>query len=351
MNRKTIITALLALVWVAGQAQDNNYTVMVDCHVLIEAMAKDSARVDSICLTDFASGEPITEKQVLRNGSISISGNVEEPRISKLQLDMVTRRGPRTQRIPFILEAGNIAITLDDRSCTVSGSALNDSLFAATRRFGAAERKGESAKARSLIKGYIQQHRNDVTAVLMLTALGRTKMDDAQEVLSLIGMCNEAVQQHPVTKELAERINMELTRPKEGDMFKDFAVEYNGKTSRLSDYVGRGQYVLADFWASWCAPCRVEIPNLIAMSEKYKDKEFLVLGIAVQDKSEASLQAINEMKMPYPQIINSQKIATDLYGINGIPEIILFAPDGTILARGLRGEEIEKKLAEIFNDK
>ena len=133
-------------------------------------------------------------------------------------------------------------------------------------------------------------------------------------------------------------------------MFKDFAVEYEGKTIRLSDYVGHGKYVLADFWASWCGPCRQEIPNLIALYEKYKDKNFQILGIAVQDKIEDSQKAINEMKIPYPQIINSQKIATDLYGINGIPEIILFAPDGTILARGLRGEEIEKKLAAIFNE-
>ena len=75
------------------------------------------------------------------------------------------------------------------------------------------------------------------------------------------------------------------------------------------------------------------------------------MGIAAWDKPEDTLEAIEEEKIPYPQIINSQKIATDLYGINGIPHIILFAPDGTILARGLRGENIDKKLAEIFIDK
>ena len=63
------------------------------------------------------------------------------------------------------------------------------------------------------------------------------------------------------------------------------------------------------------------------------------------------MTAIDEMQIPYPQILNTQKIATDLYGIDIIPETILFAPDGTILARGLHGEEIEKKLAEIFKDK
>ena len=74
------------------------------------------------------------------------------------------------------------------------------------------------------------------------------------------------------------------------------------------------------------------------------------MGIAVWDKPEDTLKAIDEMQIPYPRILNTQKIATDLYGIKGIPETILFAPDGTILARGLRGEELEAKLAEIFGE-
>ena len=133
--------------------------------------------------------------------------------------------------------------------------------------------------------------------------------------------------------------------------FTDFSVVYNGKTTHLSDYVGRGQYVLVDFWASWCAPCREEIPSIIAVYNKYKSKGLQVLGIAVTDKPAHTETAIKELGITYPQIINSQKIATDAYGIQAIPYSILFAPDGTILARGLRGEEIDAKLKEIFNDK
>lgn len=75
-----------------------------------------------------------------------------------------------------------------------------------------------------------------------------------------------------------------------------------------------------------------------------------VLGIAAWDKPEDTLKAIEEEKIPYPQIINSQEIATDIYGIRGIPEIILFAPDGKILKRGLRGEQIERELQKIFGE-
>lgn len=127
-----------------------------------------------------------------------------------------------------------------------------------------------------------------------------------------------------------------------GTMFTDFEVECDGKTQKLSDFVGKGQYVLVDFWASWCGPCRAEIPNLIDVYNKYKDKNLNVLGITVSDRVEDSKGAIEELGINYPQILGEQSTtAADLYGVMGIPHIILFGPDGTILARDLRGELIE----------
>ena len=127
-----------------------------------------------------------------------------------------------------------------------------------------------------------------------------------------------------------------------GTMFKDFEVECDGKTQKLSDFVGKGQYVLVDFWASWCGPCRAEIPNLIDVYNKYKDKNLNVLGVTVSDRVEDSKGAIEELGINYPQILgaNDWSVA-EIYGVMGIPHIILFGPDGTILARDLRGELIE----------
>ena len=134
----------------------------------------------------------------------------------------------------------------------------------------------------------------------------------------------------------------------EGKMFKDFSAEYEGKVTKLSDYVGKGKYVLVDFWASWCGPCRAEIPNLIKVYEQYKGERFEVLGVATWDEPADTKQAIEQLKITYPQMLNAQKAGSDAYGIDGIPQIILFGPDGKIVKRNLRGAAIEKLLSEVL---
>ena len=138
-----------------------------------------------------------------------------------------------------------------------------------------------------------------------------------------------------------------------GEKFRDFTINdgnADGTKVSLSDYVGRGKVVLVDFWASWCGWCRRETPNLKAVYEKYKDKNFTVLGLAIQDKKEATLKAINEDKPTWPQIFNCDDIPTKLYGINGIPQIMLFDADGNLLARDLRGEDIMKAVDNAMNE-
>ena len=199
MNKKSIITILLALVAVAGQAQENKYTISGDMQAAMETMAKESVGIDSFYLADFATGEQLSEKYACQGSKFTISGTVDEPRIAQVRLEMKILGGVRTQRLPLILEAGNIVITMDDRSCTVGGTPLNDALFGATREVGQAQQQGEQDKAQQLIKDYIFQHREDLTAVLMLTALDNFTTDDIANIFSLIGQCSEIVQQHPIT--------------------------------------------------------------------------------------------------------------------------------------------------------
>ena len=353
MKKKTIITLLLTLIAVVGQSQENNtsYTFKSDIREIIKDMANDDVTLEKYFLVDYASKEPITKKQVWKDSVISISGNITAPRLVQLSLEMKIPGGVRTKSFPFILEPGDIVFTIDTKTFSVGGTPRNEALFKAINELREAYKADDFEKVRQIPKDYILQHKDDVSAVLMLTANGKPDTpDEAAELLALIEQCGNVVRLHPAIIKSIEDANTVLSRPKEGDMFKDFAVDYDGQTHRLSDYVGRGKYALVDFWASWCGPCRREIPNLISLYEKYKNRNFTIVGVAVNDKPEATLKAIAQDSIPYPQILNTQNVAPSLYGFDGIPYIILIDPEGRILGTGLRGENINRKLSEIFGE-
>ena len=113
---------------------------------------------------------------------------------------------------------------------------------------------------------------------------------------------------------------------------------------KLSDYVGKGKYILLDFWSPWCGPCRREMPNIKAVYDKYKGDKFDVVSIAVWEREpvDVTIETAAELGMDWNQINNGQREPAELYGVEGIPHLILFGPDGTILKRGFHGAEIEE---------
>lgn len=135
-----------------------------------------------------------------------------------------------------------------------------------------------------------------------------------------------------------------------GKMFVDFSgLAVDGKPVKLSDHVGKGKYVLVDFWASWCGPCKAEIPNLVELQNKFGGDKFTVLGVNVWDEEAKFKAALIAEGINYPQIYvptNNKDDATALYGIRGIPQIILFGPDGVIVQRNLRGDAMKKLVEE-----
>ena len=143
-----------------------------------------------------------------------------------------------------------------------------------------------------------------------------------------------------------------LEATKEGAKYNDFTgLGLDGKESKFSDYVGKGKFVLVDFWASWCGPCKAEIPNLIELHEKHGDK-LIVLGINVFDDESKFKATLEAEGIKYPQIFipkNNKDDAAKLYGVTGIPQIMLFSPEGNIIQRGLRGKEMIKFVEEQLN--
>ena len=141
-------------------------------------------------------------------------------------------------------------------------------------------------------------------------------------------------------------------RTAEGKMFTDYLVKagnIDGTDVRLSDYVGKGKYILLDHWASWCGPCKAEMPYLKRTYDAFAGERFDIVSIAVSDKREDSLRELQTLDMPWNQILDGGKIPSEIYQITAIPHLILFAPDGTIYRRGLRGEQIYTVISEILS--
>lgn len=137
-----------------------------------------------------------------------------------------------------------------------------------------------------------------------------------------------------------------------GATYIDFEMpDINGKIRKLSEYVGKGSYVLVDFWASWCAPCRQEIPNLKKAYDRFHSKGFEIVGISLDKDKKAWDNAVTQLQMTWPQLSDLQFwmcSAAQKYYIKSIPATLLIGPDGKIIASNLRGEQLMKKLEEIY---
>jgi peroxiredoxin len=122
-----------------------------------------------------------------------------------------------------------------------------------------------------------------------------------------------------------------------------------GKEIALSSL--KGKLVLIDFWASWCGPCRKEMPNVIKIYSKFKNKGFEIYGVSLDQDKEKWMEAITKDGINWPQVSDLKywdNVAARIYNVQGIPYTVLIDKDGKIIAKNLRGQELEKKIAEVL---
>ena len=188
--------------------------------------------------------------------------------------------------------------------------------------------------------------------IIGLMAVSQIMSDDADEMLSLLNSLSPELKESQLAASLVANYETKA-KTGEGQPFVDFTVVQDPEkpetsTVKFSDYIGKGKYVLVDFWASWCGPCREEMPNLKNVYETYAGDKFDMLSVAVADELENTKEAAKELGISWNQIVNAQQIPLGIYGIDAIPHIILFGPDGTILKRDLRGEAIGEAVKEAL---
>ena len=137
-----------------------------------------------------------------------------------------------------------------------------------------------------------------------------------------------------------------------GAQYTDIALNTpEGKLIKVSDFVGKNKVTMIDFWASWCGPCRQEMPNVIKAYNEYKEKGFAVVGVSLDNNKKAWKEAIQKLGIPWPQMSDLkgwQSAGAALYNVRSIPATILIDQKGKIIAKDLRGEELEIKLKEIL---
>jgi peroxiredoxin len=319
---------------------------------------------------------PTKDSTTVQGGRFAFKGRVAEPTWYGLRLPSVKRYAglfvenhPLTVELPTDAQAAPVvkgSATQDEyatydkqwKAITQKAGPIYEMLKQATPA-GAKEATPEArkeadarfaaleAESKQIAEAYVQAHPNSVVAasVVQWRFVDFPNYDEASKLYKQLSPAAKASEPgRSINKFMTTWDKTALgTRP-------DFAqADVNGKQVKLSDF--RGKYVLVDFWASWCGPCRAENPNVVAMYNKYHGQGFEVLGVSLDGKKEPWVKAIETDGLAWTQLSDLQgwKNAVAVqYGIAAVPQNFLVDPQGKVIAKNLRGEELQAKLAQLF---
>ncbi|PUZ30403.1 Peroxiredoxin [Chitinophaga costaii] len=386
MNKLTLAAVLLSPITLLAQAKPAKPT-NTGQPFLIEGTVTDQKNPLKAFFMMRTGGQNIIDSTEVLQGHFTFKGSVSEPTQATLLFKPQANTPPdplnpyKRDRLAIFVDKGTTKVTTKDSisKATVTGSkaqvdfeGLNNSLKDImaqsevlqkqyrelynnkdTAAMKALEPKFEELEAseKTIYADFLKAHPASPIAMYVLNNYAGYDINVA-EVEPVFAKISPAVKATPAGKEFAQRLTV-AQKTAVGQQALTFSqADTTGKSVSLEDF--KGKYVLVDFWASWCGPCRAENPNVVKAYNTYKDKGFTVLSVSLDDNKEKWEEAIAKDGLLWTHVSDLKgwkNAVAEQYGIRAIPQNVLLDPQGKIIGKNLRGDALDKKLEEAFASK